>query len=118
MKSILEGLAYMHENFIIHRDIKPCNIMIREDGAVKIVDFGLATDIRETDYLYVNCGTLGFIAPEILAFKRNSNQRMTTKSDIFSAGVLFYEILFKRSLFETWKDNKVVRKQNLMCEIN
>ena len=47
LKGILEGLVHMHEQYIVHRDIKPANIMIQEDGAVKIVDLGLATDIRE-----------------------------------------------------------------------
>ena len=118
IRGILEGLVHMHEQYIVHRDIKPANIMIREDGAVKIVDLGLATDIRELKYIHIRCGTLGFIGPEILALAKNSTERMTTKSDIFSVGVIMYEILFKRSLFETWKDQKIVFEQNLKCGIN
>lgn len=63
IKGILSALAEMENKNIVHRDIKPENIMIDADDEAKIVDFGLATDINVSNYLYVRCGTPGFVAP-------------------------------------------------------
>jgi serine/threonine protein kinase len=60
----------MKQQGIVHRDIKPENVIISSDLAtVKIVDFGLATEIEESNYIYVKCGTPGYVAPEILQIK-------------------------------------------------
>ena len=66
---ILSGLAEMEAKDVVHRDIKPENVMINNNGEAKIVDFGLATDTRASTYLYVRCGTPGFVAPEIIGIK-------------------------------------------------
>jgi serine/threonine protein kinase len=68
MRQILQGLAYIHQLDIVHRDIKPQNILMRSfhnlEGAVRIADFGLGTQ----DYASVaNCGTLIYMAPEQLS---------------------------------------------------
>ena len=99
MKGILEGLAHMHEQFIVHRDIKPANIMVEHDGTAKIVDFGLATDVREKKHLLLRCGTPGYIAPEILRINKNRGERLQTVSDIFSAGSIMYELIYGKYLF-------------------
>ena len=64
MKGLLNGLKDLSRMRIVHRDIKPENIMLNEScDKIKIVDFGLATDIDEPKYLFVRCGTPGFVAP-------------------------------------------------------
>lgn len=63
IKGILSALAEMAGENIVHRDIKPDNIMITSNNDAKIVDFGLATDINAPKYLYVRCGTPGYVAP-------------------------------------------------------
>ena len=73
--------------------------MINKYGQVKIIDFGLSTEIGRQEYLLIKCGTPGYVAPEIVSIKDRSNVRLTTKSDVFSAGAIFYLMLFGSSLF-------------------
>jgi len=63
MKDLISAIEEMTSKNIIHRDIKPDNIMVENGGIAKLVDFGLATDVREEEYLFVRCGTPGFVAP-------------------------------------------------------
>lgn len=67
IRDILSGLAYLDSKHIMHRDIKPENIILREeDNKWVIGDFGLAAKSNE-EYIYDKCGTMGYIAPEIMA---------------------------------------------------
>jgi calcium-dependent protein kinase len=70
-------LEHLANKRIIHRDLKPENIMFKKEGSLElgICDFGLATHADENKYLFVRCGTPGFVAPEIINIKD-----MTTKS--------------------------------------
>jgi len=86
---ISEGLAVAHEKGIVHRDIKPDNIMIRKDGIVQIMDFGLAK-LRGVSRLTKEgstVGTAGYMSPEQV-----QGQDSDHRSDIFSLGVLLYEL--------------------------
>lgn len=77
LKALLNGLKNMASFNIVHRDIKPENIIVSETlESIKIVDFGLATDINEPKYIFVRCGTPGFVAPEILRIKDLNNVRL------------------------------------------
>ena len=100
MKQILQALWHLAGNRIIHRDLKPENIMFKNKNSLDlgICDFGLATKSDEEKYLFVRCGTPGFVAPEIINIKD-----MTTKSnpisDVFSAGIIFHYLIFGFSIF-------------------
>src|SRR3954469_3544511 len=89
MIQVLEGLQYAHEHGIIHRDIKPGNIMLLKDGTVKIVDFGIArisdNSMTKTGQIV---GTINYMSPE-----QFNGHVVDGRSDIFSAGVMFYEFL-------------------------
>ncbi len=92
IRQVAEALGYAHRNGILHRDIKPANIMILADGRVKVMDFGVAhmagpgTEAAGVGEAIV--GTPYYIAPEVLEGKPYQ-----PASDIFSLGVVFYQLL-------------------------
>lgn len=96
MLGIASGLEAIHEAKIIHRDLKPGNIMITTDGSIKIADFGVArthqSDLTAYDEVV---GSSLYMSPE--AWK---GKDITTKSDIYSLGVLLYKMLTKISPFD------------------
>ena len=96
MKEIFEGLSNIHSKNIMHRDIKPSNILIKEDKLsdfeIIIADFGLATPCDVKQYLLFKCGTLGFVAPEIL-LNNDQYKKYDSVCDVFSAGAIFHKLL-------------------------
>jgi translation initiation factor 2-alpha kinase 4 len=90
IKQIVYGLKYIHEQNIIHRDLKLQNIFISHDNNIKIGDFGLAINIYDVKYEEV--GTYGYIAPEIF-----NGETHTIKTDLYSLGVIMSEIIFEFS---------------------
>src|SRR5256886_3232870 len=91
-----EGLAFAHARGVVHRDIKPGNIMLNGGGQVKIMDFGLAR-MRMADYKTTTgmvLGTPRYMSPEEIA-----GQPVDQRSDIFSLGIVLYEMLTGTRLF-------------------
>jgi len=87
---LYEGLAYAHSQWIVHRDVKPQNVMLGEDGHVKIMDFGIAR-MLDSDTLTEDgdvIGTVAYMSPEQAA-----GRRVGPPSDVYSAGVVLYELL-------------------------
>jgi serine/threonine protein kinase len=93
---VAEGLQFAHDRQIIHRDIKPANIMVLNDGLVKITDFGIAR-MRNNEVKTMTGMILG--SPKYMSPEQVSGKRADTRSDIFSLGVVLYEMLTGTSPF-------------------
>lgn len=94
--AICQGLAHAHASGVVHRDIKPANVFITNDGAVKLLDFGLARLITsELTRSNMMLGTLNYMAPEQLRAERTDH-----RADIFSLGVVLYELLSGKKPFQ------------------
>src|SRR5216684_3935089 len=87
--NVLNGLHYAHERNIVHRDVKPANVMVLKDGSVKIVDFGIArlgnNTLTRTGQIV---GTISYMSPEQI-----NGKVVDRRSDVFSAGVMLFELL-------------------------
>lgn len=108
MTQLTDGLSAAHEAYIIHRDIKPQNIMILDDGLIKITDFGIAMTLNATQLTQTNSvmGSVHYLPPE-----QASGQTATTKSDIYSAGILMYELLMGSVPFKGENAVEIALKQ-------
>jgi serine/threonine protein kinase len=96
---ICEALACCHEKGVVHRDIKPENIMIRDDGTIKIIDFGIALleGARRVTWRGLS-GTMG--TPDYMSPEQLKGERGTASSDIYATGVMLYEMLCGHTPFE------------------
>lgn len=91
MKAAIQGLAFAHQNSIIHRDIKPDNIMITSQGEVKVVDFGLARSSESGNTLSTPGQILG--TPYFMSPEQCNGEVVDYRSDIYSLGITFYYML-------------------------
>ncbi|MEO6509412.1 MAG: Stk1 family PASTA domain-containing Ser/Thr kinase [Nocardioides sp.] len=92
VEPVLSALAHAHRAGLIHRDVKPENVLIADDGRVKVADFGLAkavsADTQHTATGGVLIGTVSYLAPELVV-----DGRSDARADVYAVGVLLYELL-------------------------
>ena len=90
MLQLTSAISCAHDSYIIHRDIKPQNVMILDDGRVKITDFGIAIASNATELTETNSvmGSVHYLPPE-----QANGKGATIKSDVYSLGILMYELL-------------------------
>lgn len=97
MDQILDAFNYAHGRGIVHRDIKPSNIFVGKDGHIKVLDFGIAQIMSETeDHEVRGGGSTEYMSPE-----QALDRQLDMRSDIYSLGVVFYQMLTGRSPYDT-----------------
>ena len=95
---ILDALGYIHAPGVVHRDLKPENIMVDEDDAIKIIDFGIAGNVKSRRLTFAKLsqtmGTPDYISPEQVKGRRGD-----ARSDLYALGVMLYEMLTGKTPF-------------------
>ncbi|MDP9999208.1 serine/threonine-protein kinase [Pseudarthrobacter sulfonivorans] len=92
---VVEGLGEAHAAGLIHRDVKPENVLIADDGRIKIGDFGLARAVTTSTSTGTLIGTIGYLSPELVLGKPAD-----ARSDIYSVGIMLYEMLTGRQPYD------------------
>ncbi|VDK66513.1 unnamed protein product, partial [Cylicostephanus goldi] len=95
-RQIAKGMEYLHENKVIHRDLKSANILFDKEGVVKICDFGTShQQKKQTSTVMSFCGTVSWMAPEMIR-----KQPCCEKVDVFSYGVVLWELLTREQPYK------------------
>lgn len=92
---VVLGVSVLHESNIMHRDLKPGNLMLDSDGYLKLIDFGLATILRAGQKHYDGCGTPPYMAPEQIRIRDGYD----FSADWWSVGIIAYEMMFGMTPF-------------------
>ncbi|MDH3272343.1 MAG: serine/threonine-protein kinase [Gemmatimonadota bacterium] len=91
---VMEAVEHAHRHMVVHRDLKPSNILVREDGSVKLLDFGIARLLQEPTGLAAATRTGGrFLTPEYAAPEQLLGEPASTQTDVYSIAILLYELL-------------------------
>ncbi len=108
MGQVLDGLGYAHSMSILHRDVKPANILVTGDGRVKVTDFGIARVLGSSRMTRSGriIGTLEYIAPE-----RIKGDESDLRSDLYSAGIVLYEMITGKLPFAGTTDYDLIKAQ-------
>lgn len=90
---VADGLAHAHDRGIVHRDVKPANVLITDDGQPMLLDFGMAADLKARAAVDAAGGTIPYMAPEQLAGLFAESATADPRSDVYAVGVLLFEWL-------------------------
>jgi serine/threonine-protein kinase len=96
--AVCDAVQYAHQNLVVHRDLKPGNILVTADGQVKLLDFGIAKLVAGGQHAETRTG-LRLMTPDYASPEQVRGESVTVASDVYSLGVLLYELLTSRRLY-------------------
>ena len=105
LRQIADGMQYLLDNKIVHRDMKPQNILMTQTGTIKITDFGFARYFDNDLLIQTICGSPLYMAPEIMKEKKYNY-----KSDLWSIGIIFYQMLMGEVPYKVKNIYELIRK--------
>ena len=105
-RQIVRGLKYLHDNNIVHGDMKPNNLLVASDGTVKLGDFGISRIKDDGELLTEHAGTPSFMAPEVVSGESYDGKL----ADVYSVGATMYYIRFGQPAFVAKSRQKLYQK--------
>ncbi len=113
---ICAAVSFAHSRLVIHRDLKPTNILVTENGTIKLLDFGIAKIISpETDLQNQTVTTLGMMTPQYASPEQIKGEMVSTASDIYSLGLILYELLTGFPAYQ-FPNNRPDEMAKIICE--
>ncbi len=113
---VCNAVSFAHSRLVVHRDLKPSNILVTADGTVKLLDFGIAKIISDDENLQTQTVTqLGMMTPKYASPEQISGQIVSTSSDIYSLGLILYELLTGVSAYD-FPNNRPDEIAKIICE--
>jgi eukaryotic-like serine/threonine-protein kinase len=100
-REVCEAVQHAHSHLVVHRDLKPSNILVREDGSVKLLDFGISKQLESVDAVADQTRTaVRFLTPAYAAPEQIRGDPVGVQSDVYSLGVILYELIVGRLPFD------------------
>jgi cyclin-dependent kinase 7 len=108
-RMMLDGLAFCHANFVLHRDMKPENLLIGSDGQLRLADFGLAKSFPSSGNMTAQVATIWYRPPELLF----GAKRYSAAIDVWGAGCIFAEMMLRNPLFQAESESAIEQLQKI-----